>query len=344
MAPASALLLAVFLIPLRAADEFLGLVRKADSRSETEEKVEYYNRAIRAWSPVHAKTLLAHCHFRRGEAYFMRFELDRAEPDLTKAVTLDPRNARAFLLRGRLNIFLERFAKAARDFAEYNAVSAREEAEGYWRLGEAERLAGRGVAAQKALARALELDPEDYRPPLGQARMLLSQSQPAQALEKIAAAHRLSGKADPEILALKGRAGFLARALSLAPEAVADLNAAIDLFEARLTDHERSGDALGAHETRSLLAPAYHDRAEIQTRLQNHAGALSDHKEACRLGHRISCVKADRLSLTSTTPKKTEVLIEPEPRHAVEKKTPKLAPRKKRKKPDSDPDERVYIQ
>lgn len=318
-------------------------MRKADSRGEAVEKIEYYSRAIRAWGPTHAKTLLAHCHYRRGEAHFLRYELDLAEPDLVKTTQLDPRNARAYHLLGRLNMLLGRGTKAAGYFGYYNATSSREESEGYWRLGDAELMSGRKPAARKAYERAMELDPEDHRPYLGLARLQLKESAHPKALESLQTAHRLAGKADPTILALKGRAGFLARALSLAPEAVSDLTASIDLFESRMTEFERASDALGAAETRVGLAEAYHDRALIHSRLQNHPAALSDHKEACRLDLEVSCRKADALAKILAAPKKNEVIIEPAPGN-TESKPPKPAPRKKKKKSGAEPEERVYIQ
>ena len=117
-----------------AGGQFLDALRKAESRSEPVEKIEYYSRAIRAWNATHGNALLANCHFRRGEAYFERREFQLAQSDLSKTIELDPRNARAYFLRGQISLKSSKFSPAERDFSECVGLEP-EDSEGWFAAG-----------------------------------------------------------------------------------------------------------------------------------------------------------------------------------------------------------------
>jgi tetratricopeptide (TPR) repeat protein len=235
-----------------AGDDFLTWLRKADRRDEPEEKIEYYTRAIAAWNESRGNALLAHCRHRRGEAYLLANDLDRAEEDLTKAVELDPRNGQAHLLKGRARFHRGRYVPAIADFSEFVALTG--DPEGYLRRAQAEEKAGRLKAAQDDYKKAEQLDPEDYRPAVGRARVHLRGGDWKAALGALAAAEAKAGEPEPDLLAARSltesQAGRPEAALKAQQEAVA-------LYEDRLSGLKRAkGHAFDAAELSALLAEA----------------------------------------------------------------------------------------
>lgn len=242
-----------------SADSFLSDMRKADSRDEPEEKIVYYSRAISAWSASHGNSLLGHCHFGRGQAYYAQGQFDLGAPDLSKAIQFDPGNARAYFLRGKILFKTGKYAEAARDFFDFS--SAGESPEGYWNLGAAYEKAGRRVDAAKAYRRAAQMAPDDFHPPLGLAGILISQKKWAQALEHLERAAGPAKNRSPEVLTQAGRCRA---ALGSPAGALADFEAAIALYEKKLTALERSKAApVEISEIKEGLAEAYLERSNL---------------------------------------------------------------------------------
>lgn len=310
------------------ADDFLKLLRKAQSRRESSEKVEYFTRAIRAWEPSHGQTLLATCHFLRGEARYELRAFPEAEPDFTKALELDPANARAHFLRGSLRLKGGRPRDAARDLREYAALRP-EDAEGWLALGDAQ-LALDPAAALKAFARAQELAPADFRPSLGQARAWMSRKIWDKALEALDAADALARRRSEEVLAQRATCHA---ALGRHEAALADYGKSLALYERRLSELEGSRvppALLG--ECRAKAARVYYGRGRLHEFLLRTAEARADYAQACRLGHDASCGRA--LPAADSSPSAPP---HPEPR-------PARAPKPRRPSPpaESAPGDRIY--
>lgn len=302
-----------------AADAFISNMRKADSRAEADEKIEYYTRAIDAWAPTHGNELLAYCRFRRGEAHYYQNELDRAEPDLSKAIELDPGNNRAYYYRGQLYLRQRRFDKAVRDLQEYSL--AVKQAEGYWRLAEAYERAGNFLPAAKQYRQAQAADAEDYRPILGLARLAAGQRKDSAALEFFQQAEALAGGHSAEVFADK--ALFESRA-ARHEDAIDDFGRAAAIFEERLSSLERSADGrpLEVFDQKSGLARTYFGRAQSYEARGQPGPAQTDYQAACKLGLSAACAKA-------TSPRHQAVEV-------------KQAPQKRYPKANSDPGNRIY--
>ena len=269
--------------------EFFANLRKAETRQEPDERLEYYGRAIKAWTPDAGAALLAVCHFGRGQAYFDRGEFKQAEPDLTKALNGDPRNARAYFLRGRVHLKEGRGAKAALDLAEFVGLQP-EEIDGLLFLCEAQRRTGRTEEAFKTYERAGRLEPADYRPVLGMGQTQMAVKDWRQAVRSL---DRSDGLA-------RGRAHevFIERAVCRA--ALADLEGAVKDYGAGLALYSATLDLLArAPNQRVLLAEtqdaagrAHYGRGRVLETLFARARALADYTEGCRLGHAPSCRRA----------------------------------------------------
>jgi tetratricopeptide (TPR) repeat protein len=330
-------LIATGAVRCHAADEFLLNLRKADLRAEPEERIEYYSRAIRAWRTGHGAGLLAHCHFNRGETYLLEARLDLAEKDLTKALALDPGVSRAYLLRGRLHLRAGRPRSAERDLRESVSMKP-EDPEGRLLLGASRERGGRIDEALKDYRQAARLDPASWKPHLCQARALTLQRRFVPAGQALAKAASLAGGREPEVPVQRG--ALLAETLELSPAADA-LGEGISLYEERAAELQRSTiKALELQECREALAAAYALRGRIREKLLDPAGALSDYREACRLGHAASCSLAERLAKEppqEAAPQKPK----PAPEAATPPK-PKPPKRKRLPKPASDPGERIY--
>lgn len=268
------------------AEDFLKLLRKAESRREASERIEYFNRAIRAWEPSRGQALLANCHFRRGEARLQLFELREAEPDLTKAIELDYANARAHFLRGSLRLRDGRPLEAAKDLREYTALRE-EDPEGWLALGDSLLKSTQRDPALKAFSRAAGLDPTDFRAPLGLARAWMAQKKWDKALEALEAADSLAKRRSEEVLA---QSAACRSALGSHEAALADYGKAIALYDRRLGELERSRahPALAA-EVRAGAARTYYGRGRLHEFLLRAKEARADYEEACRLGHEASC-------------------------------------------------------
>lgn len=239
------------------AGDFLQLQRKAEARREPAERVEWFSRAISAWTEAHGRALLANCHLRRGEAYAELGQEARALADLDKAAELDSRSAPAYLLRGRLRLKQGKAKAAARDLSEYAAL-APEDIEGFLLLGEARRKAGELAASLKAYASAAQLEPLDYRPALGRGLTLMKARDWSEAERALDLAVRLSKSREPQ--------AFIERAVT---------RVALRRKEEAVSDYT---DALALAED----ARAYYGRGRL-------TGSQDDLKAACRLGHRKAC-------------------------------------------------------
>lgn len=270
------------------AGDFLTLMRKAESRSGADEQIEYYTRALRAWTPMDGQALLANCHFRRGEALFVRGQTQAALPDLDKALGLDPRNSQAYLLRGKARMAQRRYKQAAADLSEYAAL-APEDMEGLLALGSAQRQTAELEAALATYRRAALLEPADFRPPLGAGMTYMALKQWRSAKDFLDEADNLARHRDPTTLVERGATKA---ALGDRPAALEDYGAAMPLHEARLASMIRSGapkDEIASQQNQT--AQAYYGRGSLYEALREESRARDDYEQACKLGHEAGCLK-----------------------------------------------------
>lgn len=315
--------------------EFLRNMRKAESRRESAEKVEYYTRAIRAWQPSDGNALLAHCHFRRGEALYERYEFKEAEPDLSKSIELDPGNPRAYFLRGRALLRLGRAREAAKDLSEHAALRP-EDLEGCLALGEAELKSGRPDTALKDYKRCSELKASDFRAALGAGRAWAARRDWQRALKSLETADVDARGLSPEVLV---ETAVSQAALGDHQSALESYGRAIPLHERRLQELRRArAHPAAIAEEQEQAARARYGRGRLNEFLMRLKRALSDYREACRLGRREACDRAESLE------SRPEARESPPPsplEKAPEKKTQK--PRKRLPRSESEPGERIYV-
>jgi len=322
----------------RAESAFLANLRKAQSRTVPDERIEYYGRAIASWKASDSMALLGDCRFRRGEALAERYDFAEALPDLSAALSLDDGNARARFLRGRALMHLDRAQQAAADFKAYTALRG-EDSEGWLALGEAEGKAGRPNDAQKTYRRAEQLAPTDFRPALGRARLLAEKSRCKEALTLLDRADAIAGGRSPEVLA--ERADCLFELGGSTPEQglalpVEDYGKAISLYEARLLDLRRSQAPAGRLlEEQGKAAPAFFGRGRLYELLQKLPEAASDYAQACELGHQQACDKAKSLSGRPAPPSRKA----PE---AAKPPKPEPKPKKRSFEFKGEPGDRIY--
>lgn len=331
------LLVAFLAAPAWAASEFLKNMHKAEGRKEPEERIEYYTRALRAWEPSDGNSLLANCHFRRGEARFERWEFDEAEPDLSKSIELDPGNARAYLLRGRITLRRGKASDAAKDFSAYTVFQPGDVG-GYLSLGEARQKIGQFNAALRAYDRAASLDPSDHRPPLGVARAWMARKRWHEALESLDKADEAARRSSPEVLT--ERAVSLV-ALGEHRKGLADYDAAVALYDRRLQDLQRSRTLAAAlADYQAQVARAYFGRGRLHEFVLRRPEALADYVEACRLGHKEACARAQALAATPPAAGPSQGTTKRAPRPEPAKRPAER--RKRLPKPESEGGERIY--
>ncbi|MDD5627473.1 MAG: tetratricopeptide repeat protein [Elusimicrobia bacterium] len=331
------LALAAGLAPAWAGDDFLALVRKAGSRQEPEERVEYFARAIAAWTPSHGPGLLAACYFGRGEARYDAGDFARALPDLAQALEGDLNNARALFLRGRILLHqtlmaeepsTRRAADAARALEEYAALRP-EDAEGLLALGRAQILAGRAAEARASFERARRLEPSDPRPELGLGRAWLAERSLSRARESLDAAEALARGRDADVLTERARCR-LAHGDELG--ARADYDRALPRHEELLQDLARGrARPVDIDERQAEAGRAYYGRGRLREARGEAAGARADYEAGCRHGEPRCCRRVQ--SLSAPPP--------PEPRPAPAK-PPKKPRRRALPSPSSDPGDRIY--
>ncbi len=315
-----------------AADEFIRNLRKGDLRHEPDERIEYYSRAIRAWKPSHSSSLLAHCLFKRGEAYFDSFDFDVAMADLTEALDKDPGTARAYFLRGRILLFQGMPAKADPDLREFTALKPKD-VDGRLAMAGCRLERKRFDSASEEYKLASELAPDDFRPWLGLARVQRARGQCLKAASHLEKADALAAHRSPRVLALRGECRHR---LGYTKQGLKDLGESISLFETRLTDLQRSMARRMAYEVaKGRLSKTYDARGDIHLSIQEPSPALADYRPSCNLDYRPACLKAERLALKFHGEK------DPEP-IKTKKPKPKKKKRKRYNKPDNDPGERIY--
>ncbi len=326
---------------VQGGDEFLGLARKARDRREPGERIEYYTRAISAWTPGHGAGLLAACRFGRGEARYEAGEFAEALSDLGSALEGDPGNARALFLRGRILLHeavMEdapaRALQAAKVLSEYAALKP-EDAEGLVALGRAQLLGSRREQARSSFAKARALAPSDPRPLVGIARAFLAERRWDSAREGLDEAQALARGRDPDVF-------FERAAWSLAQGdeagALLGLDRALPLQEERLQELVRSGALpVETAERQAAAGRAYLKRGTLREKRGEAAGAREDYEAGCRHGEKRCCAAAKR-------PPSLEGRRSPLPEGTAPSKK-KPAPKRRRPKapqPQSAPGERIY--
>jgi tetratricopeptide (TPR) repeat protein len=334
------LLLAAALAPARASDEFLSLMHKAESRKEMPDRAEYFDRAIKAWQPEDGQELLAHCHLRRGEARYELFAFQEAEPDLSKAVELDPGSARAYYLRGRIRARDGRLDAALADLKEY-ALIKDEDVEGWLAVGDAQAKLSRWDAALEAYKRAEQLDPADFRVALGQARVWMARKDWPRAHERLDAADEASRHRAPEVFLERAVCGV---AVGQTDQALEDYTKALPLFDRKLEDLKRSrAHPVAVQEMREKAAHAYYGRGRLNEFLVRLHEAADDYQTACELGHKQACERlASVKQYASKEATATEAPREKQKDAAKVPEAPKEKKRRRLPRADSDPGDRIY--
>lgn len=335
MSPAAALAAALAAAPSWGADAFLKNVRKAETRKEPEERVEYLTRAIKEWSTAHPRTILAACHLGRGEARVELWEFKDSEPDLSRALELDEGASRAYRLRGRARLKLGRAAEAARDFSAYAAFKP-EDAESWLDLGEAELARGDAAAALAAYAKADQQEPGDWRAALGAGRARMLEKDWRSALERLDAAEAASKNKAPEVFLERAVARV---ALGRHAQAVEDYSSALPLLERRSESMRRGrAPARALEEEQALLGKTYYGRARVREFLLRMPEAAADYQQACDLSHQEACARLTAARAAA------EPKAELEPPAAESEPAPE-APRRKRRryrKVSDDAGDRIY--
>lgn len=338
---ASALILAA-LAPApaaRAEDDFLPLMRKAESRRQPQERAEYFGRAVSAWTPAHGRLLLSACLFGRGEALYDLGRFSSALGELDQALRDDPRNARAHFLRADVRLRWARDREedspraaaelaraAAEDLAEYAALRPQDQ-EGLLAWGQAQLLAGRRAPAERLFEKARSLSPSDPGPLLGLALARASARDWEQARRLLDEADALAKGRDPDVLAARADCRL---AQGDRDAAASDYERAIRLHERRLEEFSRSNaPAARLSAERAAAGRTYADRALLREASGQEAPALADWDAACRLGHQPACRRARRLRAATAAPSR---------RRAPPDARPGSSPSKAR----SGPGDRIY--
>ncbi len=324
-------LAALLASPGWTASRFVTDLRKAESRKEPDERVEWYSRAIEEWDPKEDPNLLAQCRFGRGQARVELWRFSEAEPDLAKALELDPGNHRARLLRGQALLELGRAEAAVEDLIDYTGMEPDDE-QGWLSLAQAKLKLGREDQALKACRRAQKVEDADSRAWLCEGRVLLARRDWAAAEAALTSA---AGKAPslPET--------FAERAVSRVAQgrheqAVKDYQAALAAYEAELKDlSERAAPQPRQKARRQETARAYFGSGRVREFLSQVPQAIADYQRACELGHDDACARLQALA-----PEQAAARAKPAPPPAPA--PPKPAKRKRLPAPRSDPGERIY--
>ncbi len=283
--------------------EFLMNLHKAETRKEPEERVEYLDRALKAWDPDEGNELLSHADLMRGEAHYELNELSDAEPDLSKAVELDPGSARAYFLRGEIRLKQGRPKDAEADLREY-AAQKPDDIEGWLALADAQVRAREYADALESVRRADLLDPADWRVGLARARAAMTRKSWDSAVESLDAADVAAKRREPEVQAERA----ICRVAQGKPElALKDYGLALTAYEQRLDALARSKPLkIDAVETQGKAARAYFGRGRVYEFLGRTAPAAADYRESCRLGHEPACARERNLPADSAKKAKPE--------------------------------------
>ena len=324
--------------PSWAANRFIENLHKAQARREPGERLEYYDRAVKTWEPADGMPLLGQAHFGRGQARVETWQFSAAEPDLTKALDLDPANAKCYLLRGQVRIKLAKYNEAAQDLAEYIGRNP-SDVDGLLSLSQAQLKAGRKDAALSACRLAQQTAPAEARAWLCEARVWMARKVWASAASALDAADEKARHRLPEALTERAVCRV---AQGRHEQALSDYSAALALYDERLQDLPRRAAAQPEiAEQRQTSARTYYGRGRVLEFMVRPADAVLDYQQACRLGHAPACERAEALA-----PKAVEARPHPKSPPAVPSLKPEQAPRSpKRRKtpaPASDPGPRIY--
>lgn len=320
-------------VPSQAASEFLTNMRKGENVKEYPDKVEFFDRAVKAWLPRDGSALLAECVFRRGEANFHLWRFGAAEPDLSKAISLDAGNVQARLLRSQAYLRLGKAAAAAKDAAEAASL-APEDPEGFLWLGEAHLKQDQAQAALRDFARAARLEGAGYRAALGQGRALNALREWDRARRALNDADRLSGGRSAKALT---ELAVCAVGQGRHEDALEAYGSALLRLEDRLQFLNRADAPAGERDDeRAFAGKTYFGRGRVYEFLTRSEEALADYQRACELGHDEGCRRAEALVKQDVKPKPAARPPEPKPA-PVNKEKKKYAPN-----PEDDPGERIY--
>jgi tetratricopeptide (TPR) repeat protein len=335
MLPPLLLGLAPALAPVWASDAFIVAMRKAESFSEDGDKIEFYDRAIRAWEPADGQSLLGECYFRRGEARLRRWEFDGAEADLAKAVQFDPGNAQAKLLWGRALVKQGKASEAVKELLEVT-MTAPDKEEGFLWLGEAYLLSAAPAPAARAFGRAEQLDSSDFRGAAGIGRAWLARRDFDKAYDALSRADELAKRRSSEVLT---QLGVCEAGRGRHKEALRHYDKAVAILARDLQQLPRADTPRGEEDDlRAQAGKAYFGRGRVSEFLAKIADAASDYRQACELGHREACARAAALA-KAPAPKPAP---KPAPPAAVEIRPLPKTRKKKTSPPQSDPGERIY--
>ena len=272
-----------------AASLFVQNWRKAESRAEPAERIEYYNRAIRAWGPAESGSLLGQCHFGRGQAFLELWRFAEAEPDLSRTLELDPNNSKAYLLRGKARARLSKLNEAAQDLIEYLARTPADQ-DGLMSLAEVHLKTGRANAAMKTCKTAQQAETSDGRAWLCEGRAWMARKQWSAAERALNAADEKSNHRLADALAERAVCRV---AQGRHAQALKDYTAALGLLEARLQELSRQETPQAARaDQQQTTARVFYGRGRVHEFLLQASEAQADYQQACRLGHDQACARA----------------------------------------------------
>ena len=121
---------------------------------------------------------MAEFHLLRADAYVNINNFNKALSDINYSIRLNPENARAFFLKGIINIERAIYYEAVENFDQAIKLNG-DESDYYFRRAELKKLYYKPIAGTKTyesimsdIKISIELDPEDYRPYMLKCRML----------------------------------------------------------------------------------------------------------------------------------------------------------------------------
>jgi tetratricopeptide (TPR) repeat protein len=145
------------------------------------------------------KSAAAADHYDRGEAHYLDGEYDQAFSELTKAIEIDPRLARAYVIRGVAYNDKDEFDLAIADFTKLIEITPTD-AHAYVNRGMAYGNKGEYDLAVADYSKAIEIDPMITDPYRGRARAYFYKGEYDKAWKDVHEAQALGHRVDSKLL------------------------------------------------------------------------------------------------------------------------------------------------
>jgi len=145
------------------------------------------------------KSAAAIDHYDRGEAHYENGQYDQAFSELTKAIEIDPKLARAYVIRGMAYNDKDKFDLSIADFTKVIELTPTD-AHAYISRGMAYGNKGAYDPAIADYSKAIEIDPTATDAYRGRARAYTYQREYDKAWKDIYEAQALGQPVDPELL------------------------------------------------------------------------------------------------------------------------------------------------